>query len=312
VKDGSNNVSSLAYTHDLDGHLLTKATASAGVKTREYIWLPSNDNSPVDLPLSVIDISGTTATISTVHADHLGRPIRMTSWTKATVWQATWKPWGEVQTLSGTNSNNFRYPGQYFQIETGLHYNHHRHYDAVTGRYTQPDPLRFVDGPSVYAYAKNSPYMYRDSDGRFWNIVVGGGIGAAVNIGAKLYINGGKFECISWSQVGIATVAGAFGGVWGGFVADVTATAGLTGSAAIANSAFLNALGGAVIGGSASVATGGDFNSGAAWGASGGFAGGAAAPSLGASFGSVGSIAGDVFGAAVGEGGTVFGQGNNQ
>jgi RHS repeat-associated protein len=100
-----------------------------------------------------------------VHADHLGRPTRMTDATKATVWQATWKPWGEVQTLSGTNSNNLRFPGQYYQIETGLHYNHHRMYDPVTGRYTQPDPLRFVDGPSVYAYAKNSPYMNVDRTG---------------------------------------------------------------------------------------------------------------------------------------------------
>jgi RHS repeat-associated protein len=157
-------VGQVAYTYDLDGHLITEATASSGVKTREYIWLPSNDNSPVDLPLAVIDVA--TNTISYVHADHLGRPIRMTSPTKTTVWAATWKPWGEVQTLSGTTTNNLRYPGQYFQIETGLHYNHHRMYDPVTGRYTQADPLRFVDGPSVYAYAKNSPFMRLDRTGR--------------------------------------------------------------------------------------------------------------------------------------------------
>jgi RHS repeat-associated protein len=156
-------VGQVAYTYDLDGHLITEAVGTSGVKTREYIWLPSNDNSPVDLPLAVIDVA--TNTISYVHADHLGRPIRMTNAAKATVWQATWKPWGEVQTLSGTNTNNVRYPGQYFQIETGLHYNHHRMYDPVTGRYTQPDPLRFVDGPSVYAYAKNSPLMRTDRNG---------------------------------------------------------------------------------------------------------------------------------------------------
>ncbi len=41
----------IAYTYDNDNHLLTEANAATGAKTRDYIWLPSNDNSPVDLPL---------------------------------------------------------------------------------------------------------------------------------------------------------------------------------------------------------------------------------------------------------------------
>ncbi len=100
-----------------------------------------------------------------VHANHLCRPIRITDSTKATVWQAVYKPWGETQSISGTRTNNLRLPGQYFQIETNLAYNWHRHYDPVTGRYTQADPLRFIDGPSVYAYAKNSPFKYSDRNG---------------------------------------------------------------------------------------------------------------------------------------------------
>ena len=55
-----------------------------------------------------------------VHADHLKRPIRMTDSTKATVWQAIWKPFGEPYSLSGTQSLDARFPGQWFQIETGL------------------------------------------------------------------------------------------------------------------------------------------------------------------------------------------------
>jgi RHS repeat-associated protein len=175
------------YLYDLDGHLIAEADAATGATLREYIWLPANasvhrslgeggimfaeaanDNSPVDLPLAVIDgVNTATPVTSHIHTDHLGRPTRMTSATKATVWQATWKPWGEIQSLSGTATNNLRFPGQYFQIETGLHYNHHRHYDPVTGRYTQPDPLGFVDGPSVYAYARSSPLMVTDREGLF-------------------------------------------------------------------------------------------------------------------------------------------------
>ena len=160
------------YVYDRDGHLIAEADGATGATLREYVWLPANDNTDglpsasvagggaqraeggsttVDLPLAVAE--GTS--LYHVHADHLGRPIRMTDAAKTTVWQATWKPWGEPHAISGIVPNPIRFPGQYFQLETNLHYNHHRHYDPVTGRYTQPDPLRFIDGPSVYAYAGN-------------------------------------------------------------------------------------------------------------------------------------------------------------
>jgi RHS repeat-associated protein len=149
------------YIYDLDGHVIAEADAANGTTARDYIWLAANDNETVDLPLAVAEA----ATLTQVHTDHLGRPIRMTDAAKATVWQARFKPFGEVVALSGTKALNLRFPGQYFQIETGLAYNWHRHYDPTTARYTQPDPLGFIDGPSVYAYAGNSPWMKTDRDG---------------------------------------------------------------------------------------------------------------------------------------------------
>ena len=56
-------------------------------------------------------------------------------------------------------------PGQWFQIESALHYNWHRHYDPTLGRYTQPDPLGFVDGPSIYGYVKARPQQLVDPEG---------------------------------------------------------------------------------------------------------------------------------------------------
>ena len=71
-----------------------------------------------------------------------------------------------MQSITGTGALNLRFPGQWFQLETGLHYNWHRSYDPTLGRYTQPDPLGFVDGPSVYGYAKGSPVKSVDPDGQ--------------------------------------------------------------------------------------------------------------------------------------------------
>jgi RHS repeat-associated protein len=122
------------------------------------------------VPVAVVANVTSTPILLMVHADHLKRPIRMTDATKAAVWSAIWKPFGEPHSLTATQSLDARFPGQWFQIETGLAYNWHRHYDPTTGRYTQPDPLGFPDGPSRYEYAGNNPIMKIDPRGLATNL----------------------------------------------------------------------------------------------------------------------------------------------
>jgi RHS repeat-associated protein len=104
-----------------------------------------------------------------VHADHLKRPELMTDAARAVKWKALYKPFGEVHAITGPASLDMRFPGQWFQLEAGLAYNWHRHYDASLGRYTQPDPLGLEalrsDGPSAYGYAGQSPLMKVDPKG---------------------------------------------------------------------------------------------------------------------------------------------------
>jgi RHS repeat-associated protein len=68
--------------------------------------------------------------------DHLNRPLNMTDAGKASVWDAVWQPWGGVHSVTGTASLDARFPGQWFQAETSLHYNWHRQSDPTVGRYT--------------------------------------------------------------------------------------------------------------------------------------------------------------------------------
>jgi RHS repeat-associated protein len=164
------------FIHDLMGNVIAEtagggATGATGT-VREYIWLPEGEITPtfraraqVDRPLAVVNAVNTTPATWYVHVDHLARPIRMTSSTKVNVWDAIWQPWGGQHAITGTAVLDARFPGQWFQLETGLHYNWNRSYDPTIGRYTQPDPLGFVDGPSVYAYAANSPQVLFDFEG---------------------------------------------------------------------------------------------------------------------------------------------------
>jgi RHS repeat-associated protein len=154
------------------------ATGATGT-VREYIYLPEAEIAPtmqsrtrVDRPIAVVDgVNGATPATYYVHVDHLNRPIRMTNAARAAVWDAVWLPWGAAHSITGTASLNARFPGQWFQSESGLHYNWHRQYDPSLGRYTQPDPLGFVDGPSVYGYAGARPQMVTDFSGLAGDVI---------------------------------------------------------------------------------------------------------------------------------------------
>ena len=76
-----------------------------------------------------------------IHPDHLATPQKMTDTTGAIVWYADYKPFGDATVTVSTITNNLRFPGQYFDTETGLNYNYYRDYNPIIGRYVETDPL---------------------------------------------------------------------------------------------------------------------------------------------------------------------------
>jgi RHS repeat-associated protein len=96
-------------------------------------------------------------------SNHLGAPLRLTDEAGNVVWKATYDDFGKASIATNLIENNFRLPGQYYDAETGLHYNWHRYYDPSTGRYLTMDPAR--DGTNYFAYAGNNPYSLMDPEG---------------------------------------------------------------------------------------------------------------------------------------------------
>lgn len=101
------------------------------------------------------------------HADHLGTPIAMTNTSGTLVWRAEHSPFGGIYALTvSTISNNLRFPGQYFDGETGLSQNWFRDYDARIGRYWEVDPSKkFLNKcKKAYSFIGTQSYPYGHSN----------------------------------------------------------------------------------------------------------------------------------------------------
>jgi RHS repeat-associated protein len=82
------------------------------------------------------------------------------------VWEAVYDPFGEADVNPNSSVvNDFRFPGQYFDCETGLHYNYYRFYNPRTGRYITPDPIGQGGRINLYPYVSDNPINYIDSSG---------------------------------------------------------------------------------------------------------------------------------------------------
>ena len=91
--------------------------------------------------------------------DHLGTPIAAHNAKGEAVWTAEYEAWGRIrnETVSDGLKVNipFRFQGQYYDGESGLHYNRFRYYDPEIGRFVSQDPIGLMGGINVYIYASN-------------------------------------------------------------------------------------------------------------------------------------------------------------
>jgi len=108
------------------------------------------------------------------HTDHLNTPRLVADDTQTTVWK--WEqqePFGASAANDDPDGNavafefNLRFPGQYFDKETALHYNAARDYDSLLGRYVQSDPIGLRGGLNTYLYVYANPLLDTDASGLF-------------------------------------------------------------------------------------------------------------------------------------------------
>ncbi len=167
VQKFGSSVPTRHYLYNSDGLLVGEYT-DAGASVLELVKLG-------DLPIAVLMPAGTLY----AQADHLNTVRALQNAAGVTVWRWESDPFGAALPDEDPDGNGIatvfplRFPGQYYDAETGTHYNYHRDYDPQMGRYTQVDPLGVAGGLNVYAYVGNDPVRMIDPLGLvecgWWN-----------------------------------------------------------------------------------------------------------------------------------------------
>ncbi len=106
-----------------------------------------------------------------IHTDHINTPRWVSNAHATLIWSWASEAFGSSPPNDDADSDgeaftlNHRFPGQYYDAESGLHYNWNRYYDASTGRYVTSDPIGLYGGLNTYGYVHENPLRYIDPKG---------------------------------------------------------------------------------------------------------------------------------------------------
>jgi RHS repeat-associated protein len=162
----------------MESYPLGNYTPGDAGSTTEYIYLPTA-NGPMPIAVQI------GANLYAIDSDHLNTPRRLTDANGRPVWQWVTTGFGELEPTTAATGFirarlnigtpiantaavqfNLRYPGQQYDAETGLFYNHHRTYDPyLTVGYTQADPLGLDGGWNRFGFVDGNPVNWIDPDG---------------------------------------------------------------------------------------------------------------------------------------------------
>ena len=218
---------STAFFYDQAGQLVAELDEQGNPK-QEHLWANG-------VPLAVAVSNGQTTSVHYVQTDHLGTPRAVVSQQQQVLWRWDGEAFGNSPAEEDVDGDQqalayqLRFPGQYLDRETNLHYNFFRDYDPGTGRYVESDPIGLGGGINTYSYVSGNPLSMVDPTGEYG--IFGAAGGAAFSVGWQmswcLGLGGDLaacLKCLDWNDVAISAGVGAvaptlLGNVIGGRIA---------------------------------------------------------------------------------------------
>ena len=158
----------IRYIYDLDGQLISEFIN--GEPIRDYLWM---EDAAVRQDKLGTDENGMSVIKQrlTVISDHLNTPRVAYDEQQDIVWRWDSNGFGKGGVNRDADGDGkkrrvrLRFPGQYWDKESGLYYNHHRYYDPGKGRYVTSDPIGLGGGLNTYGYVYQNPLSWFDVRG---------------------------------------------------------------------------------------------------------------------------------------------------
>ncbi|WP_220812374.1 RHS repeat-associated core domain-containing protein [Pseudomonas paralcaligenes] len=214
------SIAVVTFLYGPDGQLLGETrynSAGTRLSSQYYLWL---DSMPIGGQALNYAPNGSVSSRTTfyLHADHLNSPRLATNQAGQEIWRWKSDAFGEgvasVVQGSGIDAINLRFPGQYYDFESGLHYNYFRDYDPQTGRYVESDPIGLSGGLNTFGYVSANPITTSDALGLRGTItiVVVPAVRPVTSDGALLPYNGGlllscnTILCVQNSNAGYPSI----------------------------------------------------------------------------------------------------------
>jgi len=168
--DTNDDHKSLIFNYSPSGWLMSEDGRNENNKkgfVRDYIWFNGSPLAQVETKFSK---SGKVKSqrIYYLHTDNLLTPRMATDNQKSIVWSWFSDAFGVEKPNNDPDSDGekvkirLRFPGQYYDNESKLHYNYYRDYDPSLGRYIQSDPMGLGGGINTYTYVSGNPVMFAD------------------------------------------------------------------------------------------------------------------------------------------------------
>ncbi|WP_330446360.1 RHS repeat-associated core domain-containing protein [Streptomyces anulatus] len=153
AEDGATVAEEVAFTWDSDT-LCEQTTSTTGSPDSVALTWDHDGAKPVtQVERRLVDQTEVDSRFFAIITDLIGTPRELVDEQGEVAWCTRSALWGATSWNRDAGAYTpLRFPGQYFDPESGLHYNRHRHYDPESGRYLSPDPLGLTPAPNAVTY----------------------------------------------------------------------------------------------------------------------------------------------------------------